>query len=383
VKLLLTCFTFLIAALLPVLSAKAQQPCNNETIMAVKGKWSTSSNNVVNPDKTFPSNQFNQIYTRLDKIARLFQEAYPQPMGMEARWYRSINGAALVKNGPVPYQFNSLYLLWYCNQNLNKLMLGSETGTWAYIFINDLHWFLSEVKELKIENTSLYLLPEKIGQWEGMSLYDGGSSQFKEHRAVLITRPGQLPYKPVSRLQYLLSLKKKIEEDKNVQLEIDRKLPVKTEMEEEKTKQEGLENIAKTNRAERVEQRKSDYLKNYKTDKQRKEETIQRSENFFNDRLKIVIEALNSGDQEDLQQLAIVDKNSIIFFKGFSTEDEGGKMMALINADYFNLKLPRYAPQCMVLYWRSESNNKAPSQLFKKMFESNFPVDKLRHLIDK
>ncbi len=102
----------------------AQPPCTDEIVMAVKGKWKTSPDAIIGPDKTFPASQYHQLKTRLDKIAVLFQEAYPNPKGNEATWYRDIGGDAMVKNGPVPYQFTSLYKSWYCNQKLHKLMLG-------------------------------------------------------------------------------------------------------------------------------------------------------------------------------------------------------------------------------------------------------------------
>ncbi len=70
-------------------------------------------------------------------------------------------------------------------------------------------------------------------------------------------------------------------------------------------------------------------------------------------------------------------------FKQFSTLEKGGRMMVLLNNNYFNMQLPRYMPQLMVLRWRSESNNNAPSQFFKKQFEANFPIDKLKLMIDK
>jgi hypothetical protein len=58
------------------------QNCGDVSILAIKGKWTTLANNIVFPEKTFPSSQYNQVYTRLDKIATLFQQAYPQPTGM-------------------------------------------------------------------------------------------------------------------------------------------------------------------------------------------------------------------------------------------------------------------------------------------------------------
>lgn len=357
------------------------QNCNDAIIMNVKGKWTKIGNSVVNPEKTFPPSQYNQLYTRLDKIAAMFQQAYPQPTGIEAKWYRSIGHDALVKNGPVPYQFNSLYLCWYCNQNVHKLMLGSETGTWAYVFVNDLHWFLSEVAGLKIDGATTYLLPAKVGQWEGMTLYDCGSTTYKEHRAVLITRESQLPYTPLTRLQYLQVNKLNLENNLKKQIDIMNKITVRSDAEEEAKKQKGLENIAKNNRPERVEQRKADYLKNYKTHKQQNEETMKGIEKRHADEMKVIEDVWKRFNQNELEQPTIIDPTKS--FKEFTTEEKGGRMIVYINNNYFKTQLPRYAPQCMVLYWRSESNNNAPSQFFKKMFEANFPIEKLKLMIDK
>ena len=356
------------------------QNCDPSVIMNVKGKWTTEANNIVDPEKTFPSSQYNQLYSRLDKIAAMYQQAYPQPTGMQAKWYRSIRGAALVKNGPVPYQFNSLYLGWYCNQNLHKLMLGSETGTWSYVYINSFGRFMTDQYDkaaITVDGTEVWMLPRKLGEWKGFPFYEFS----KNDKVVLITRNNQLPYKPVSRLQCLQALKKKVEEQKKIQLDIDRKQPVRTDAEEEAAKQKGLENVAKYNRPERVEQRKADYLKNYKTDQQRKEETIQLAEKYFNNRLKPIDDALNNLDKDELQKPAIVDNNYNSSFKGFTTEEKGGRMMVFINTDYFNLKLPRYVPQLIVLYWSWDKNG--PALNFQKEFEENFPIAKLKEMIDK
>src|SRR3954447_5990058 len=109
------------------------QECDPASIMSIKGKWINGEDNIVSPEPSFPRSLYKELNKRIDKIAALFQKAYPDPLGIEAKWYRSIRGWSLIPNGPVPYQFNSLYKSWYCNKNVNKLMLGSETGTWAYV----------------------------------------------------------------------------------------------------------------------------------------------------------------------------------------------------------------------------------------------------------
>jgi hypothetical protein len=358
------------------------QKCDVSVVMNVKGKWVIGDDNIVSPEKTFPRSQYNQLNTRIDKIAAMFQQAYPQPMGTEAKWYRSIRGNALVKNGPVPYQFNSLYKGWYCNQNLHKLMLGTETGTWAFVWVNTFGWFMTDQFDktgITIEGADAYLLPKKIGEWKGAPCFDHSGNA--NEKVVLITRNNQLPYKPVSRLQFLQWMKNKVEGEKKMQIEVDKKQPIRTGAEEETSKQKELENIVKTNRPERVEQRKADYLKNYKTDAQRKEETIARTEKYYSERIKPINDALNIGDKDELQKPAIVDKNYYSFFKTFTTEEKGGRVMVFINNDYFDLRLPRYVPQLIVLYWSWDKNGAALN--FNKALEENFPLNKLKEMIDK
>jgi hypothetical protein len=368
----------LIIIILFVNTSFAQQPCNDDVIMNVKGKWKKRSDANMKADK----NQA-QIISRIDAVSKLFQTAYPEPKGIEAGWNRTMSGNPAINNGPVPYQFNSLYLDWYCNPNLPKLMLAVETGTWSYVFINDLEWFMGDQYDqasVKIEDNVAYMLPKLVGQWKGLSLYEpSGNSRFNEHRAVLITRNNLLPYKPVSRLQYVHALEQKFENEKKIQIDLISKSSVKTDAQEELAKQQGLENIAKNNRLDQVERRKASYLKNYKTEKQNKEEQLRWTEKNYDDKIK-AIEALEKKyTSEELVQPAIIDEDHD--FKDFSTQEKGGRMIVLINTAYFNMQLPRYAPQFMVLYWRSQNN--APSQNFKKQFEENFPVDKLKEMIDK
>jgi hypothetical protein len=54
-----------------------------------------------------------------------------------------------------------------------------------------------------------------------------------------------------------------------------------------------------------------------------------------------------------LQQPAIIDNQVAGDFKGnFSTLEKGGQMLITIDPGYFNMQLPRYAAQMIVLYWR-------------------------------
>lgn len=357
----------------------AQQPCNADIIMNVKGAWKKRSDANIKADK----NQA-QFFNRLDGISKLFQTAYPDPKGIEAGWYRTMEGNPMINNGPTPYQFSSLYLGWYCNENLHKLMLGTETGTWSNVYINSFGWFMThQYDELpdKIEGATAFLFPKKIGEWKGFPLYEP-STNTNKCKAILITRNNQLPYKAVTRSQFLKSMKEKIEANKKVQIDVENKMVVRTDAEQEAAKQSGMDNALKYAPPNRIEERKANYLKNYKTDQQRKEENIQRAQKYYDGLIKGIDDAWKNLNEDELKEPAIVDNVSYAFlFKGFTTLEKGGRMIVFVNNDYFNLKLPRYVPQLIVLYWEWDKN--AAAQNFKNQLEETFPVDKLKAMIDK
>src|SRR5437868_6607730 len=102
----------------------AQQTCNDDVLMSIKGNWKKRGDANMGTGK-----DESQIISRIDAIGKLLQSAYPQPKGIEAGWYRSMGGHPLIKNGPLTYQLNSLYMPWYCNSYLHKPMLLDETDT--------------------------------------------------------------------------------------------------------------------------------------------------------------------------------------------------------------------------------------------------------------
>ncbi len=356
----------------------SQQPCTADDLMNIKGSWKKASDANMRTDK----NQ-SQINSRIDAISKLYQVAYPEPKGLEAEWYRTMEGRPLVNNGPVTYQLNSLYLAWYCNSYLHKAELGSETSTWSFVYVNSFGWLMTDQydkAEIKVDGIQAWLLPKKIGEWKGLPLYEPTASPQK-NKAVLITRNSQLPYKPVTRMQFLKAMMGKIDTDKKAQLDFENKRTVRSDAEEETAKQQGLENALKYAPPNRMEQRKADFLKHYRTAQQRKEDDILQTEKYYNSRLQPLADELNNESDAALQLPAIVNTDYTGVFKGFTTDDKGGRMMVVINADYFKLNLPRYVPQLIVLYWSWDKNT--PCQNFKRQLEDNFPIEQLKAMIDK
>ncbi len=135
-----------------------QQPCNDEIIMAVKGKWAKR------PDANMKAGNQVQITSRIDKMQQLLLAAYPNPKGIEAGWYRSMGGYnSSVTNNAESYVLNALFKAYYCNTNVNKLLLGVETGTWFYVWANKFSWFVQPVDYFTVKQQPVYLLTAKVG----------------------------------------------------------------------------------------------------------------------------------------------------------------------------------------------------------------------------
>ena len=387
-KISLVNILFCMGALMQGNLVMAQQLCNDEAIMNTKGHWAKRNDANPFPDSSFPKSQFVQANNRMDKMQKLLQAAYPDPKGIEAGWYRSISGNALVKGGPAPYKLSALFLTYYCNNYEKKIELGDETGTWFYVWANQFNWFAEYIKEFSVKKQAVYLLTRKNEEIDGYPVYEGihnGTSNTGTtySRAIIITRQGQSPYVPVTQKQYLKAFllynEKKLPESL---AGIEKGFVVKTDAEEKEAKQKALAGIEKNNRADAVERRKAEYLKNYKTDRQRKDENIQHTTNYFDGLIKPVDDVWKSLGENELKEPAIVDAvNSAFSFKGFTTEEKGGRMIVFVNSNYFNTKLPGYVPQLVVLYWQWDKNT--PAQNFKKQIEENFPISKLKAMIDK
>src|SRR5881275_195214 len=108
-------YHLLMIFLATTLTTLAQLPCNEQSLLSIKGSWKKHDDASPFPDKSFPSNQFSFVNDRIDRMQKILQTAYPKPKGMEASWYRSISGNALVPGGPVPYDLSSMMLPYYCN----------------------------------------------------------------------------------------------------------------------------------------------------------------------------------------------------------------------------------------------------------------------------
>lgn len=309
-----------------------------EEVAKIKGTWKHVEDDLAFPDKTLPRSQYPLVYERIDKMVQLFKDAIPDLSATEPRWQRGIRGYPYNENGPVPYTVTTSYFNYYCNNNLNKTVLGDETWNWFHIYVNHYNWFCKKVDEWDINNDGkkivIYRLPPKVGQWKGVTVY-GPDIHSPWSRAVVIGHNGKLPWHTLTKKQYLTGLKN--------DLEVKKKNALAT---------------------------------------QPRDQVRVKIEKYWNDLLNPVTDYLTTHSEEELKEPAILEQNSaVVSFSGrFGEESNGVKVIAFSTA-YWNKDLPRYAPQFMILYWMWDEY--IFSSAIKQQFEDNFDLGKLRSFIDK
>jgi len=367
-KILLFIFLFHFAE-----NVSAQEACTVESVMAVKGNWKK----VPDANMRYSKDQ-TAIISRIDHISELFKSAYPEPRGMEAAWYRTMDNESLISNGPVPYNFNSLYKAWYCNQHVHKMLPGGETGTWAYVFVNSFDWFFSDRDDplhIHVNGKPVNLMPQKTGEWKGYPVYQTYFGEGRDH-FIILTHHDQLPWKAISQEQYLQVIRQRLADQK-------KESSSGYAVNEENIKKSIANNQNNKNLKEEDKIKMNAFLQKQLDEIQKSQgENVAKANKYLDDKIAVIDDYIKKAGSATLQQPAIMDKKFVGDFTGtFSTEEKGGKLLVILNTEYFNLKLPNYVPQMMILFWSWEKN--APSQDFKKQFEENFPVEKLKDMLDK
>ncbi len=350
------------------------------------GSWKKSSygGNIVFPDKTFPANHYKLLLGRIEEVLPVMKEAVPDLGGFEPEWYSSIRGSALVANGPVPSSFNCLLFTYYCNTNVNKILLGDEASASLEVYFNSYGLFCEKINEWDInadgKMISIYQLPDTIGKWKGLTLYEPkrtGGPGLAMDRAVVLGHNGQMPWHTLTQKQYLTGYKNWLLKNKKQQLEgNDTNIKKMKENIANMQASKALTPGQKKGIIEKLEEQLKDFQDNII------QKNTAAAEKIYNDKIKPVNEYLDTATAETLAQPALLDLKSNLGFKGYFVK-HGQPGIKLINftGKYFNAALPRYVPQFIVMYWKWGQD--PPSVKFAKEIEGNFPVEKLKRLIDK
>lgn len=364
---------FFVSIWLSFFSAYAQKQCNEDSIMNIIGKWKKDPDANIQHVKNVPL-----MKKRVEAISKMFQEAYPKPTGTSAEWYMNMSAQPMVDAGPQAYSYNSLHHYWYCNENVNKLMLTGETGIWGHVWANEAGrfiWAQNDVFKVKVEGNDIFLLPKPAGQWKGYPLYEDMSENFGE-RLIILMHNNKLPWKAITQDQYLNALKADWQHQKKKSAEGNEEViaQLKTTIKEWQNNKD-----IKPSDKEKIISELQKGLEEYKSNQKLQ---IEKTDKYWNDKIAIIDEYVKQNTSV-LKQHAFINfqKYGKDDFDGTFSDEKEGKMLVTFDAAYFNKTLPDYIPQLMVLCWRWEKNT--PGIFYKKQIEENFPIEKLKAMIDK
>ncbi len=352
----------------------AQQPCNDDVIMNIKGGWKKSTDFHINL----------RVISRIDKIQQLLQTTVPQPKGMEAKWYRS-GPEYPDKNGPVSFEMRAKFFSYYCDKNANNKISLDEGNADFDVWANYLGSLGEKNEKFLIQNSPVYLLQKHTRDFKGFHLCE---DVFIDHainsgaRMIIITRPGQLPYIPVTRKQYLLKFLEDQDKINQIFVGFNNKLPVLSDAEEEANKQKELDRIEKNgDPVVGKERAKKYFLQNYVSSKQKKENEIKERKRIYDENCKVAKDFLTTASEAELAKPAwFKDLSYDMVFTAFANENDGREIV-LFNPGYFNPKLPDYVPQFMVVLWGWK--NETPTHYLRDQLEANFNFFALQEMIDK
>lgn len=319
--------------------AAAQAPCTTEDAYQTTGKWSRQDkDDLAMPDSTFPKEQYKPVLAKAQKVIELFKLASPEFKGIEAIAYRGIRGNPLFPNGPLPFRVDIRYRSYICremNYTLpelrGKVLLFSNYGD-TTVYFNSLGNVLAK-SSMTLDGQEIFQITKQLGKFKGFSMIqpDTRNDQFEE--ALIIAPDNRLPYKPVTRKQYVEARIKHVE----ASLEKLKGLPPQV--------------AAQTGK-------------------------------FYADEiagLKAVIDGMSPPEQ---QMPAIVRNIGAGGLKIFATEAEGGRHLVTIDRSFFDPALPRDAIQFMTVYW-SWSDKQPPKKEAILQFKNDFDFNALGQMLGK
>jgi hypothetical protein len=339
-------------------AAFAQPPvCDDAAIMALKGKWTADS-----PPRSSPvtSEQYMQAARRTDAIHALLLEAYPEPVGMEeGLWERFVGGPPLdAAPGLLGYRYRGSLVPYFCAPNASPGSILGKLGapsrpvyardSRVSLIVNFNNFvdtpFLRQWSQT-VGGLQVFSRPRHTGTWKGYDLYVDSVGD----KLVLLTRQGMLPYRPVTRKQY-----------------IDHQIAMFQRLHDN--------SVAATERAlqDPLSLRVPGYVEQLKEGLANLVMTRERMTAPYR-------EALMTNTAE-----GTLDLPAIVEGQGpdiFSTEEKGGKALVTLNPDYFRKDLPAYVPQFIVVRWQLREGVAASS--FRTSVEANLPVEKIQAMIDR
>ncbi len=318
-------------------SVFSQTTCTKEEAYQTVGKWTKQKvDDLAMADNSFPKEQYKPVLAKAQKVIELLKLANPELIGVDAAAKRMIRGDSYFPNGALKFGINGGFKSYFCFPNSNqyaeerrgKILPSSESGAVINFYFNDFGWALEAIEDqgkfLTANDEALFYAPKKSGDLQGMPVFElKTGSTFGKKEAIFISPNNRLPYKPVSREQFIQSRIKYYREFYRV-LERSNFQPIIAEL------NTMLANMSPSDRQ---------------------------------------IQAIVSNPFEKGDRL-------------FVTEAKGGKPVVAVDKEFFDAKLPRPAIQFMIVYLDWDEKNPAVFAAMRQ-FKQNFDLAALKQMLGK
>lgn len=353
----------------------AQPGCSEGQAFEQSMPWKNLDNLSMVDKNAVSKQQYPLIKTRVDKIAEIIKQSYPNPVGLESQLKRRIDGEGehyeyrtelSGKNAPLRYSAEAWFFSLLCDKN-GKVSREGETGTQVVSHVNWLEDFMDPVDGnfdgLQLENKQkLYFMPYKVGELQGYPVYNPKLLTYDKRRqesvydanrpkeSVLLIKGDRLPVRPVTRKEYLNALKR--EEEKNL---ADAEANLKKMQEVLKESLAEYDRMKFNTEAER-EKAKTGAKKDV-------ENGAKHSASYISKHKKNIVqieELLKSFNEDELNKQAIVHDVSVITTKAdiaeeFKKQELKGRPLVTHDFGYFDPKLPRHAVQFIQVCFKYET----------------------------
>jgi hypothetical protein len=334
---------------------KTTTPCDKELLLKTPGEWLKTGYGY---NATISKLQLQEIEKRLNVIHQWCYNIYPSPMAFDAKAFFETSERSFAMNHTLSYEYRAGFCAYNCGRTANEIMRGRgcETGTNLSVITNNLLSFFTnranqDLEIMVIDGRPIKIMPVLKGKWKGYDLYTpkNGSG----YRMVLLHRDGVLPYIPVTRQQYL-----------------DRSIKWLVQYFDDLLKAvENPEGLAALQ------------------DKKERDENIKKSKKYRDDVLKYYQDELDATTKAGL-----LDSPAVIFggmvemltqYPIFMTQAEGGRLLVTENPAYMKKDLPKYIPQLIVYTMWNAEDGPDPALNPYHLYYKDFPVEKLKAMIDK
>lgn len=345
----------------------ASAQCDADAVKKIPGKWAVKYSPAISGATQYglSSAQVPKLLAAMDNYLVPVKELKPQPTGMDIEWYKIIGFEPVIKNGPQPNIVQVYFHKFYCSGNKQY----TDKSVAAEIFIESNYFFsfmTGRNTEKYYKGKEIMIMPYRLGTLQGYPYFEPqyeGSDVATHHHTVLLTVPGKLPYRVLTRREIL--------EYMTLQLDTE--------------KQKMLAYLDKT----------------YKNDPQRKEEQKEKAELNYKsmyDRLNTVRKMY----EKKLDSAAVLPGGNLhygtIDDKWGFIEDKmkddhicnafcrHGTQFAVVNEDYFDKNLSKADPQFITITFNltvtNGNNFRDPVyEQLKEEWKTRFDFKKLAMLL--